>query len=553
MRAMVVFLGTLVGRDLQKMLFAVASTLGLLIAPGVCTAQSANPGQHVSQNDRRQEEKATTENPGVGDRDAAKQASDAPLTNQERAELLNLIKELQQRVEKLEAGQPTTARPPTPPQASSGSQEILKEGKPDVANQDDPHVWMQPVVKEKPQSEAGETESYGRYTPNLGFKLANTEYGDLSVSIYTYARYLNQRGLHSTYQDAFGNTKTIQERQDFQLQKVQVKFLGWVLSPKLRYFIYTWTSNATQGQGAQVVVAGNVGYTFNKYFTLAAGITSLPGVRSTEGNFPFWLGVDSRMISDEFFRPSYTSGIWLKGNITKRLRYQTMVGNNLSTLGVSAARLDNKFNTFSSSLVWTPTGEFGQGFGDFEDHKTLASRLAIHFTRSNENKESQPNSDTFENTQLRLSDGTVIFTPNLFGPGITIADARYRMADIDAGIKYRGFTLEGEYYFRWLDDFKGTNTEGLPRLYDHGFQLQVSGMVIPRALQLYSGVSRINGQFGDPFDVRIGANWYPWPNRVVRWNTEWLYLRNSPVGYSSVPFVIGGRGSVFHSSLELAF
>ena len=548
-----VFLTTLIGRFLHKPLLEVTLTMGLLIAPGVCPAQSANPGKDASQVDRRQEEKATSESPSTANQDATKQAIDAPLTNQERAELLKLIKELQQRVEKLEAAQPTAARPTQPSQAPSVSQDKLTEGKPDVANQDDPHVWMQPVVKEKPQSENGETDSYGRYTPNLGFKIANTEYGDLSISIYTYARYLNQRGLHSTYTDAFGNTKNIQERQDFQLQKVQIKFLGWILSPKLRYFLYTWTSNPTQGQGAQVVVAGNIGYTFNKYVTLAAGITSLPGVRSTEGNFPFWLGVDSRMITDEFFRPSYTSGMWVKGNITKRLRYQAMIGNNLSTLGVSAARLDNKFNTFSSSLVWTPTGEFGQGFGDFEDHKELASRLAIHFTRSDENKESQPSSDTFENTQLRLSDGTVIFTPELFGPGITITDARYRMADIDGGIKYHGLAVEGEYYFRWLDNFKGTNTAGLRRLYDHGFQLQLSGMVIPRVLQIYTGFSRINGQFGDPFDLRAGANWYPWPNRVVRWNNEYLYLRRSPVGYSSVPFVIGGRGSVFHSSLELAF
>ena len=202
-------------------------------------------------------------------------------------------------------------------------------------------------------AEASDEDSYGRYTPNLGFKLANTEYGDLSVSIYTYARYLNQRGLTPTYTDAFGNTKNVQERQDFQLQKVQVKFLGWVMSPKLRYFLYTWTSNPTQGQGAQVVVAGNVGYTFNKYFTLAAGITSLPGVRTTEGNFPFWLGVDSRHIADEFFRPSYTSGIWLKGNITKRLRYQAMIGNNMSTLGVSAAQDRQQIrHSIYSALVW---------------------------------------------------------------------------------------------------------------------------------------------------------------------------------------------------------
>ena len=484
----------------------------------------------------------------VSQNPASKPQTGKPLTTSEREELLKLIRSLQERLDKLEAAQGSTSQT-----TAQTPQVHPSEEKPDPSTSDDPHVWMAPVVKERPTSEASDSDSYGRYTPNLGYKLANTEYGDLSVSIYTYARYLNQLGLNSNYTDAFGNTKTIQERQDFQLQKVQIKFLGWILNPKLRYFLYAWTSNPTQGQGAQVVVAGNVAYTFNDYLTLAGGITSLPGVRTTEGNFPFWLGVDSRHIADEFFRPSYTSGVWIKGKLAKRLRYQVMLGNNLSTLGVSAARLDKKFNTLSSALVFAPTGEYGQGFGDFENHKAAATRFGLHFTRSDENRESQPNNDTFENTQLRLSDGTVIFTPDLFGPGITITDARYRMLDIDGGVKYRGFALEGEYYWRWLDNFKGTNTEGLPRLFDHGFQVQGSAMVIPKTLQVYAGVSRINGQFGDPFDFRVGTNWFPWNNKVVRWNTEWLYLRNSPVGYSSVPFVVGGSGNVFHSSLELAF
>src|SRR5262245_26115056 len=473
----------------------------------------------------------------------------SPLTDDERTELLKLIRSLQERVEKLEAAQATGLQAAS---AQIAPPEPLSN-KPDPSTSDDPHVWMPPVVKEKPVSESGDTASYGRYTPNLGYKLANTEYGDLSVSIYTYARYLNQRGLDSTFTNAFGNVKSVQERQDFQLQKVQIKFLGWVLDPKFRYFLYTWTSNPTQGQGAQVVVAGNAGYTFNEHFTLAAGITSLPGVRSTEGNFPFWLSVDSRHIADEFFRPSYTSGVWLKGNITKRVRYQVMLGNNLSTLGVSASRLDNKFNTLSSALVWAPTGEYGQGFGDFENHQRPASRFGLHFTRSDENKESQPNSDNFENTQLRLSDGTVIFTPDIFGPGVTITDATYRMLSIDGGLKYRGFALEGEYYWRWLNNFKGTNTEGLKNLFDHGFQLQASMMVVPKTVQFYAGTSRVNGQFGNPWDIRSGVNWFPWKNKVVRWNNEFLYLYKSPVGYSSVPFALGGKGSVFHSTLELAF
>ncbi len=102
-----------------------------------------------------------------------------------------------------------------------------------------------------------------------------------------------------------------------------------------------------------------------------------------------------------------------------------MLGNNLSTLGVSSGQLNNKIDTLSSSLVWMPTTkEFGVGFGDFETHQTLATRLALHYTHSIEDKQAQPNTDAFENTQIRLSDGTVVFTPNIFGPGITVNELR---------------------------------------------------------------------------------------------------------------------------------
>lgn len=408
------------------------------------------------------------------------------------------------------------------------------------------------VGQEKPP-QGKEKKSWGTYTPNLGFKVANTDYGDLSISIYTYTRYLNQRLLDATYTNAFAVTTPVQQRQDFQIQKVQIKFLGWIMSPKFRYFLYVWTSNPTQGQGAQVVVAGNLNYTFNKHLTFSAGITSLPGTRSVEGNFPFWLGVDTRLITDEFFRPSYTSGIWAKGAITDKLRYQAMLGNNLSTLGVSALQLDNNFSTLASALIWEPRGEFGQGFGDFEHHEKLAVRLAGHFTRSRETAEEQPNTQAFDNTQIRLADGTIIFTPNLFGAGITVNALNTRMTAFDGGLKYHGYSLDGEYFSRWLNNFAGPGTAGLPSLFDQGFQMQASAMLIPKTLQFYAGGSTVFGKFGNPYDTRVGLNWFPWKNKVIRVNNEFLYLYKSPVGYTSVPFVVGGTGLVFHSNLEMAF
>jgi hypothetical protein len=377
--------------------------------------------------------------------------------------------------------------------------------------------------------------------------------GDMNVAIYTYVRYLNQKGLDPTYTDAFGNTKNVQQRQEAQILKVQIKFLGWLFDPRFRYFLYAWSSNATQGQGAQVVLAGNLSYAFNERFVFAGGITSLPGVRTTEGNFPFWLSVDNRLLADEFFRPSYTSGFWAKGDITPTLRYQAMIGNNLSTLGVSSAQLDNHFNTVSTALVWEPTtGEFGRGFGDFEDHQEVATRLGLHYTSSTEDKQSQPNSNAFENTQIRLSDGTVVFTPDIFGSGVEVDELRYQMSSLDGGIKYKGWALEGEYYVRKLNDFKGPGTSVVPTMWDRGFQLQASTMIVPKTFQAYVAGSYVDGNYGKPWDVRLGVNWHPWHNRVFRWNTQVMYLSRSPVGYTSLTYNVGSTGVVFNTDFELA-
>jgi hypothetical protein len=124
-----------------------------------------------------------------------------------------------------------------------------------------------------------------------------------------------------------------------------------------------------------------------------------------------------------------------------------MVGNNLSTLGVSAAQIDNKLDTQSLSLAWMPTtGEFGlwNTFGDYDDHQKVATRIGVHYTHSVEEKQSQPGTEGIENSQIRLTDGSIVFTPDLFGPGIAVNTVDYHMTSIDAGVKYKGMSLEGE-------------------------------------------------------------------------------------------------------------
>ena len=139
-------------------------------------------------------------------------------------------------------------------------------------------------------------------------------------------------------------------------------------------------------------------------------------------------------------------GILASGVAVDGLEYSAMVGNNLSQLGVDAGQLDSGLDTLSMSLAWMPTtGEFGRGFGDYAQHEDLATRIGVHYTRSDENRQSQPDTEGIENTQIRTSDGNVIFTPGLFGPNISITDAKYQMSALDAGLKYRGLSVESEF------------------------------------------------------------------------------------------------------------
>jgi hypothetical protein len=413
-----------------------------------------------------------------------------------------------------------------------------------------------PEEAEKEQPKTEDKKKFLEHIPNVGFRLYDGEKGQIYLRIFSYVRYLNQKALDPTYVDSFGNTKSIQIREDVQLNKVFFPFSGWFMTPKFRYYLYVWSQNPAQGEGAQVVAAGNLSYTFNRFLTLGGGITSLPSTRSTEGQFPYWLGVDDRLTSDEFFRGSYTEGFWAKGEIVTNLKYMAMVATNLSILGVSASQLDAGLNTQSFMLAWLPTtGEFGLygTYGDYDDHQQVATRLGAHWTHSREDKQTQPGTNSIENTQLRLSDGNIIFTPEVFGPGIIVDRATYEMGSVDAGVKYKGFSLEGEFYVRKLSRFTGINTGGIADIVDHGFQLQSSAMVIPRRLQVYLSGAKIFSDYGDDSEIRGGLNWYFLAERGLRFNGEWIHVDRSPVGYTAYPLPVGATGDAFHLNVEMNF
>jgi len=478
--------------------------------------------------------------PPAGESDQARAAAELRELQAMKREMQQRMTDFDARIEALES-RLGVAPPPAPAQApvETAGQAVTTDPGVDVP------------------AETGEKTEWGRYEPGRGFILVRGEQGELGAGVFAYARYLNQKGLEETYVDAFGRTKNLQDiRSDLQFQKLSWNFKGWLFDPDFRYYFFFWTSNAQMGEGAQVVLGGYFQYRFNDALVVTAGVMPLPTTRTTNYTFPNWLRNDNRIMADEFFRGSYSTGIDAQGEILKGLRYRVAIANNLAQLGVSSQELDAKFNTVSGAVWWMPTtGEFGpaSGMGDFEDHEKLATLVGVHFTRSREDAQGQPDIDDFENSQIRLSDGTLLFSPDPFNTGGKIQKATYQMLALNAGMKYRGFHLEGEYYFRWVDDFQTIGNIPVTELYDHGFSLQASAMAVPRMLQPYVTYSKIFGEYGDPWELGLGLNIYPFRRKEMRFNLQGLKLNRSPIGGSSLVAQVGGDGWVFNADWIVNF
>ena len=68
------------------------------------------------------------------------------------------------------------------------------------------------------------------------------------------------------------------------------------------------------------------------------------------------------------------------------------------------------------------------------------------------------------------------------------------MLAFDAGVKYRGFFLQTEYYNRWLDNFEADGPLPVGSIHDTGFYVQAAFYPMPKKLEVYAATSQI---FGD--------------------------------------------------------
>ena len=402
-----------------------------------------------------------------------------------------------------------TAGGPQPPSQSSGQSSAL------TPNTD----------RDLRAASPGNTAIFGEFNPGTGFVVGRSRYGELDLSGYMAVRYLNQLPPTQTAIDHLGRPIQVSPRNDYQFHRVMLFSQGWLFDPKFRYQTFVWTVQDTN----QVAVGGALTYAFSKYFTLGAGWNAYPGTQSLQGSHPYWQSYD-RVMADEFFRPYFSQGVFGQGILLPRLQYRWMVGNNNSNLDIPASKLDRDHSA-GFAITWLPTtGEFGPrgAFGDYERHKKLATRFNFAYTFSPEERQS-PVGTPPDNTTLRLADSLNVFDTGALATGVTVEKVHYKLLSASAGMKYRGFWLQGEGYGRRLDHFVADRFLPVQAVRNTGFYVQAAQMILPNRLELYGAVSYVLGDYGHPHEFITGTNYYPWNTRNLRLNVQVINVSHSPV------------------------
>ena len=380
----------------------------------------------------------------------------------------------------------------------------------------------------------------GEFTPARGYDVIKTSRGSLNISAYGLFRYINQMPGDQTYTDHLGRSRTVKARNDINWHRTMIWFSGYFGSPQFRYTLSVWSLPTTQ----QALTFGYLQYTVNKALVFGGGMAPNLTNRSMQGSHPFWAGSD-RQMSEEFFRGGFASGFFVRGEALKRLYYTASVNTNLSQLGITATN-DSRDLAYGASLCWMPTtGEFGPrgGFGDLEEHQQLATRFGVSSGHAREDRGAaltQPPNET----QLRLSDGVLLFEAGALADTVTLRKADYDNLAFDAGFKYKGFCFQGEYYLRLYSNFLATSPLPLSEVYDHGFMAEAMHMVVPKKLGVYVAGGYVFDDFKrNPWEIAGGASLYPYESRSWRLNLHVIHVEKCPTSSNFGYYTAGQSGT----------
>jgi len=371
---------------------------------------------------------------------------------------------------------------------------------------------------------------------------------ELKVNGRIQFRYVGFARDVDSWTDNAGVTRAVRNRNDFDVERARLIFSGYALSPRLTYFMQL--DGDSDGREVVDFLDYLWGWEFNDRFKIQMGKRKVPAGRQ-------WLvsSHDTRLVDRpmaiDFFRPDRTIGIFAIGHIGETGHYEAMVGNGYRANNLSPAQLDNRF-TFAVTNYWDPLGDFGKRVVDYDDSESPLVRFGHSFVYS-------PQSGVVVGVPLgelnfaSLTDGTRLTSPGALTPGVTVSRFDIYFYGVDLSAKWRGWSINAEGFFRWIEDIRGDGPLTINDLFQRGFYVEGGTFIVPKVLDINVRYSQIDGLFGNASEYAAGFNWYPLETTKMKISLDVTSIDSSPLNNTSSNILVGDDGTLFRTQFQAEF
>lgn len=352
-----------------------------------------------------------------------------------------------------------------------------------------------------------------------------------------------------SWTDNVGVTRPVSNRNAFDIERARLSFKGTALDPRLTYFYQL--DGDTDGRHTVDFFDYWWAWKFSERFRVQFG------KRKVSASRQWLLGARrtrfiDRPMSNDFFRPDRTIGIWGQGKTGTNGHYEVMIGNGYRTSNVPNRSTDDQL-TYAMSQHFDLFGDFGGQLVDFDSNCDRLVRLGHSFVYSPITSESLGN-PTAETDFIRLTDGTRLNQVGALSPGVTVSGVDVLFYGIDFATKSRGWSFDSEVFFRWLENFETDGAVPVNSVMQRGFYVEGGKFIIPQKLDVNFRYSEVSGLLGDRTEYAAGLNWYPMENNYkLKWSFDVTVLDGSPLNNASSDILVGDDGTLFRTQIQAEF
>ncbi len=398
------------------------------------------------------------------------------------------------------------------------------------------------------------------YDRRRGFYIDSADKAfSLNIKGYMQVRYtgMNRQTDNPTQQGR-------QKRDDinaFEIERMYLSFYGHIHDPRVLYRIvvdggYTGGHGPAPGRGSYPPESGRwstyyatVDFEYTKEQYITAGLFRIPfgGQAMTAGAV---LQMMDRSLAQYAFGPDRSIGLMAHGNLLDRkLTYFAAITNGILNADDSPSRedLDTNF-AYIARLAYYALGKgnslqetrVGYIESDLEYHKDPELRIAGSFLLNDNNGDrgvGGPGLNLFAAVPDRIRRGRGI------GGSESISDigTQYFTFAFDTGFKYRGFSVNGEYYVRSVDGEDEYSpwelyTGRSDSIHQQGGHLQVGYFIVPKKLEVAGRIGGIWDNDGDDvWEWGIGCNYFPFSSYNLRLGADFIRISEAVGGIASCP------------------